>query len=144
MNERLKAVIEQPLHQYLGITDIESEKGNGILNFTVNEKAINPAGVLHGGVIYLLCDVCAYAGLLSIIGPEKEAVTHDIHISVIRSAKAGDVVTIKSRIIKIGKTLCFTDVTAAVSGDIISTARVTKSLISKMTKPSGGHSADAR
>jgi uncharacterized protein (TIGR00369 family) len=131
MNERLKAVIEHPLHKYLGISDVESKEGRGALTFTANEKFINPAGVLHGGVIYLLCDVCAYAGILSIIGPGKEAFTHDIHVSVIKAARIGDVVKIESYLIKMGKNLCFIDVTARVSGEIISTARVTKSLVSK-------------
>ena len=131
MNKRLKAVIEHPFHKYLGIADVASEDGNGSLTFIASEKFINPAGVLHGGIIYVLCDVCAYAGLLSILQPEKEAFTHDIHISIIRAAKTGDVVKIKSRIIKTGRNICFADVTATVSGDIIATARVTKSLVSK-------------
>jgi uncharacterized protein (TIGR00369 family) len=130
MNERMKAVIEHPLHKYLGISDVESDGGNGSLTFIATEKFINPAGVLHGGVIYLLCDVCAYAGILSILAPEKEAFTHDIHISVIKAAKTGDVVKIKSRLIKMSKNLCFIDVAAMVSEKVIATARVTKSIVS--------------
>jgi len=129
MINRLQAVVEHPFHKYLRISDVGSEDGNGSMTFIAGKKFINPAGVLHGGIIYVLCDVCSYAGLLSILSPEKEAFTHDISISIIRAAKLGDVVKIKSHIVKLGKTLCFADATATVSGDIIATARVTKSLV---------------
>jgi len=135
MKKRLKSVLEQPVHKYLGISHVESEKGHGTLTFTANKEFILPTGALHGGILYLLCDLCAYIGLLSIISPEKDAATHDIHISVLRAARAGDAVIIESHVIKIGKNLCFIDVAATVSGEIVATARVTKSLLPvKITK----------
>ncbi|MHB0774220.1 PaaI family thioesterase [Halomonas sp. WWR20] len=129
MHSRLKAVLEHPLHRYLGIKTLESNQGQGRLVFDVNENAINPAGVLHGGVVYTLCDVCAYAGLLSELTSAQEAVTHDIHVSVMRAAKHGESVVVESRIVKQGRSLCFIDVTATSAGKLIATARVTKSII---------------
>lgn len=136
MNDRIKAVIEHPLHKYLGISEIASTDGCGSLTFTAGEKLINPAGILHGGTIYLLCDVCAYIGILSILPAGKEAFTHDIHISMIRSAKLGDVVKINSRVTKLGRNLCFAEATATVAGDIIATARITKSVMAVKSKQS--------
>lgn len=130
MNPILKKVIEHPLHQSLGITTIESEEGNGRLTITIGDSALNPFGALHGGVLYLLCDVCAYAGLLSVMDSHTQAVTHNIHISIMKSAKLGDNVDVSSQLIKKGKNLCFIDVKASVSGHVIATANVTKSLIS--------------
>ncbi|GAB2804024.1 hypothetical protein GCM10027040_35550 [Halomonas shantousis] len=129
MHPRIKAVFDLPLHQYLGVTSLESNDGQGRLTFEVTENAINPAGVLHGGVLYTLCDVCAYAGLLSALPTEQEAVTHDLHVSVMRAVKRGETVVVTSRIVRQGRSLCFIDVVAEVADRPVASARVTKSII---------------
>ncbi|MDX1800285.1 MAG: PaaI family thioesterase [Marinobacter sp.] len=126
---RLDAVRNLPLHRYLGVSRLTSEDGCGTLTFEVGESTANPAGVLHGGVIYTLCDVCAYAGLLSVLAPDQEAVTHDIHVSVMRSAQHGDTVVIESRPVRLGRRIGFFEVTATVGDTVIATARVTKSIL---------------
>jgi uncharacterized protein (TIGR00369 family) len=129
MNKRILQVINLPLHRHLGITDAHSEDGKGNFSFTVGDTTVNPPGALHGGVVYLLCDVCAYLGLMSVLPESQEAVTHDIHVSMLRGASRNDIVKMESKIIKKGKSLCFIDVTAVVEGQLIATARITKSLI---------------
>lgn len=129
MKQRLEAVLNHPLHSYLGVTGIDSADGEAILNFEITQNTINPAGVLHGGVVYALCDVCAYAGLLSLLTDREEAVTHDIHVSAMRSAVLGENVTLASTLIKRGRSLCFIDVEARVETRLIATARVTKSIL---------------
>lgn len=129
MQQRIETVLNHPLHRYLGLDDIDSVEGEATLAFTVNENTLNPAGVLHGGVVYTLCDVCAYAGLLSVLTDDEEAVTHDIHVSALRSAKFGDKVRVRSTLVKRGRSLCFIDVAAEVEGKLIATARVTKSIL---------------
>ncbi len=130
MQERILQVIHHPLHRHLGITDAHSGDGKGRFVFTVGDTTVNPAGALHGGVVYLLCDVCAYLGLLSVLSERQEAVTHDIHVSMLRSAQRGDTVTMESQVLKKGKSLCFIDVMATAAGQLIATARITKSLVS--------------
>lgn len=129
MDPRLNKVIHHPLHQHLGITDITSEAGAGRFEIEVNDRIINPAGVLHGGVVYLLSDVCAYAGLLSLIDENTEAVTHDIQVSVMAPARLGQTVVFESRVVKLGKRLCFIEVVANVEGKTLATAKVTKSVL---------------
>lgn len=129
MNARLKNVIALPLHQYLGVTSIKSESGCGELSITVTENLVNPSGRFHGGAIYALCDVCAYSGLLSLIDDRTEAVTHDIQISIMRPAKLGDFVYFNSEVVKLGKRLCFIDVSVTLNDQIIASAKVTKSLL---------------
>lgn len=129
MNSRIKKVQNLPLHKHLGVGHIESADGKGRFTISVTDQVLNPAGVLHGGVIYVLCDVCAYAGLLSILDDRIEAVTHDIHISIMRSVPHGAQVAFSSEIIKMGKRLCFIAVTVTMEESIIATAKVTKSFI---------------
>lgn len=129
MSDRLEKVIRHPLHQHLGIRTIESEGGVGAFSIQVNEHTLNPGGMFHGGVLYLLCDVCAYAGLLSLMDDQTEAVTHDIQVSVMRPAKFGDRIDFRSRVIRRGRRLCFIEVEATVGGDVLGTAKVTKSML---------------
>ena len=51
MNPRLQQVIDHPLHRHLGIEAIESDRGAGRFSIRVDENTLNPAGVLHGGVL---------------------------------------------------------------------------------------------
>lgn len=129
MNDRLQKVIEHPLHRYLGVTDIQSEAGRGAMILNITENLVNPAGILHGGVIYILCDVCAYGGLLSLMDTDMDAVTHDIQVSVMRSLKLGDVVEFKSEVVKFGTRICFIDVKVTSGGRMVASARVTKSIL---------------
>ncbi|WP_353247706.1 PaaI family thioesterase [Salinisphaera sp. T31B1] len=129
MNRRLEQVIAHPLHRHLGIDTIESDDGRARLSIVVGETTVNPAGVLHGGVLYLLCDVCAYAGLLSRLDPGVEAVTHDIHVSVMRAVRAGQVVVFESTPVRVGRRIAFIDVSARVDERVVAQARVTKTLV---------------
>lgn len=129
MDNKLEKIIGHPLHQFLGVNSIESVSGCGTLSIEITKDIVNPAGRFHGGVIYILCDVCAYAGLLSLIDDNVEAVTHDIQVSIMRSAKLGDVVYFNSKIIKLGKHICFIDVDVTLSEQIIASAKVTKSIL---------------
>ncbi len=129
MNPRLRKVLDHPLHKFLGVADISSDDGRGEIRIKVSEELVNPAGLFHGGVVYVLSDVCAYAGLLSLLEDSEEAVTHDLHVSVLRPAKLGDEVTFRPDVVKRGRQLCFLDVTASVNEKVIATARVTKSII---------------
>ena len=129
MIDRISPIKNHPLHIHLGVQDIISESGNGTLSALVNSNTLNPSGYYHGGVIYTLCDCCAYSGVLSALQPNEDAVTHDIHISVLRPGKLNDKVVYQSTLVKRGRTLCFIDVVAKIGEKIIATARVTKSIV---------------
>ena len=129
MSDRISPIKNLPLHISLGVRDIKSEDGAGTLVAIAHKDVLNPAGLYHGGIIYMLCDVCAYSGLISALGDQEDAVTHDIHVSVLRPVKEGSEVIYKSSIVKRGRTLCFINVEARSNDKLIATARVTKSMI---------------
>jgi len=129
MIDKISPIKNHPLHIHLGVQDITSESGNGTLTAIVNTNSLNPSGYYHGGVMYTLCDCCAYSGILSALKSNEDAVTHDIHISVLRPGKLHDKVIYQSKLVKRGKTLCFIDVEAKIDGKLIATARITKSIV---------------
>lgn len=128
-DSRLAAVIKHPYHEYLGLTDFGSENGQGKLRLVVSEKLINPAGALHGGVVYAVLDVVAYTALCSQLADKQEAATHDIHVSVMRPTKLGDVLEFSAEVEKLGRSLAFISATATVAGKKVATARITKSIL---------------
>lgn len=129
LTARLQPLLDHPLHRQLGVHALRSQDGAGHLAIVVSELSSSPAGGLHGGVVYLLCDVCAMVGLLSRLPPGAHAVTHDIQVSVMRSAALGERVGFDSRIVQLGRRLCFCEVVVRSGERTLATAKVTKSLL---------------
>lgn len=129
--ERIDAVFRLPLHQFVGVRDIQASEGRSRVLLEVEDNAINPASMLHGGVVYTLCDVAAYTALLSILPTDREAVTHNIAISILRPAKYGARIVFTAEVVKLGRTLCFIQVKACEDDTIIASASVTKSIIDR-------------
>jgi uncharacterized protein (TIGR00369 family) len=127
--QRLQPIIEHPLHRALGVTDLDGQDGEGRLGITVTPLCSSPGGGFHGGVIYLLCDVCAMVALLTRLDDGVHAVTHDIQVSVMRAAAIGERVDFRSRVVQLGRRLCFCEVTASVGERTIATAKITKSIV---------------
>lgn len=129
MNPRIERVRCLPLHRHLGVEKIAAHEGSSRFSVPVEGAVLNPANVLHGGVIYTLCDVAAYTALLSLLPDDREAVTHDIHVAVLRPAVRGETVTFCGNVIRQGKALAFLEATAMVGDRLIARAAVTKSLM---------------
>ncbi len=120
-----------PLHKFLGVKLVGFRPYSGEIRFRAGKTAVNVAGVLHGGVLYALLDAAAYQGLIPLLNEGENAVTHDIHVSVLRPVMLGDTVDLKGRILKRGRTTIFAESEAWVKGELVAVARVTKSVISK-------------
>lgn len=127
--DRVQRVLAHPLHQYLGMECDAVSAGRAALRITVAGGNVNPAGMLHGGALYTLCDVCGYLALCSELDEQTEAVTHDLHVSVLRPAAPGSVVEFAGEVVRRGRNVAFLDVVARCQGKIIAQARVTKSLV---------------
>jgi uncharacterized protein (TIGR00369 family) len=126
---RLKIMMSAPLHSFFGMDSIHTENGHARMSIELHEHLLDALGAFHAGALYGISDICAYGALASVIPRDIEAVTHDIHVSVVRPAKAGDRVDFEAEVIKLGKRLAFMNVDARVRGELISSARVTKSLL---------------
>lgn len=118
-----------PFHHYLGVKDIDAKNGTAKMTITVSKNILNPSGTFHGGVLYTLCDVTAFCGLLSVLEEGAIGVTNHISIQVLRAAKLGDRITFQSKVVKQGKRLAFLECKATVEHKIIATANVTKTLL---------------
>ncbi len=129
LQERITLIESNPFHQFSGIHQLESHEGEGSMLLTVREPIINPNGKLHGGILYAFSDVCAYLALLSLLKENQDAVTHDIHVSVMRAAGFGDQLQFKSKVTKLGRNIAFIKTQVLRNDELISEATLTKSIL---------------
>ena len=125
----LDRVRQLPLHDSWGIRNIQSREGQSEVIVEVTEDMLNPADMLHGGLIYALCDVAAYTALLSQIDENQTGVTHQINVQVVRPVNLGDNMIVKGRLIRLGRSLSFLESKAYVYDKLVASATITKSMV---------------
>ncbi len=98
---------EDHFSRWIGIIIDEHREGYCRLRFTVRQEMLNGFGIAHGGILFSVADsafafACNSRGLLS--------VALDASISFVRSAKAGDILTVEAKELHSGNKTGFYDV----------------------------------
>lgn len=126
-------ILSHPLHVASDLAVLASDGGASEITFAVNGFTANVIGTLHGGILYAMVDVAAFMALLSVIPDGLHGVTADIQVSVLRAAKQGDIVHVRGRVDRVGRTLANMRTEAFVMTDgkerLIATGTVVKGLI---------------
>jgi uncharacterized protein (TIGR00369 family) len=126
---RVQAVLDIPLHRFLGMQLRDSADPSSGIWFPVDEPAQNQAEVLHGGVVYTLLDVASFLALLPHLGEDEHAVTHDLSVSLLRPVAAGARVDVTGTVLRRGRAVAFMRAEATVEGVVVAAAQVTKSVV---------------
>jgi uncharacterized protein (TIGR00369 family) len=126
---RVQAVLDIPLHRFLGIDLCRPDDPSAGIWFPVDSPALNPASMLHGGVIYTVLDVAAYLALLPHLADGENAVTHDLTASLLRPVPAGARVDVSASVLRRGRAVAFLRTEAWVDGQLVATGQVTKTVI---------------
>ena len=130
MNQNeLEKVRSWPLHHSWGVQSIHALDGRSEISVQVNESMSNPAGTMHGGLIYALTDVAAYTALLSVVEENQIGVTHHINVQVLRPVQLGAVLRIEAEVIKRGRRLSFIESKAYIEDKVVALASITKSMV---------------
>lgn len=130
MNQNeLDKVRSWPLHHSWGVQSIHALDGRSEISVQVNESMSNPAGTMHGGLIYALTDVAAYTALLSVVEENQSGVTHHINVQVLRPVQLGAVLRIEAEVIKRGRRLSFIESKAYIEDKVVALASITKSMV---------------
>ena len=124
---RVRAILDVPLHRHLGLTFDGHEPGVAHAHFDAG-AAHEAFGGIHGGVLYALLDAVCMLALLPTLPGGRHAVTHDLHVSMMRPVRPGALCRLEGRVARAGRTLAFIDGIARVDGQVVASARVTKSL----------------
>ena len=125
-------LLEQPFHRFCGIKIVKMEPGYGVIRLKAGPNVVNPVGVFHGGILYALMDVACYVGIVPTLNEGENAVSHDAHFSILRSAKTGSTLELRGRTDKRGKNIAFIRVEAWTvdkgKETLVATGMLTKSI----------------
>jgi uncharacterized protein (TIGR00369 family) len=126
---RVRAVLDIPLHRFLGVRLLDPGNPAAGISFPVGEAAQNQAAVLHGGVVTALLDVASYLALLPHLDDGEHAVTHDLSVSLLRPVSADEQVAVVGSVLRRGRAVAFLRAEASVDGRPVAAAQVTKSIV---------------
>jgi uncharacterized protein (TIGR00369 family) len=126
---RVAAVLEIPLNRFLGMRLRDPADPSAGIWFPVGPSTQNQAGLLHGGVVTTLLDTACYLALLPQLSDDEHAVTHDLIVSLLRPVAADQRVDLVGTVLRRGRTLAFLRAEAAVEGQVVAAAQVTKSVV---------------
>uniref|UniRef100_A0A0K0F505 Acyl-coenzyme A thioesterase 13 n=1 Tax=Strongyloides venezuelensis TaxID=75913 RepID=A0A0K0F505_STRVS len=86
---------------------ISADEGKVKVEMEVTDELTNPLGTLHGGCSATLID-CITTFACIATPQQKAGVSVDMTINYLSSAKVGDTIVVEGNILKLGKTLAFT------------------------------------
>ncbi len=87
---------------------IDPDAGTIEIGFTADERFLNPAGTVQGGILAAMLDDTQGPALFGMTNGEAYAPTIDFNVSFVKAARPGQFLG-KGRVINIGKTIAFTE-----------------------------------
>lgn len=133
--DRVTALLEIPLHRFLGVRlAVASDPYAGLL-LEVASPALNQAELLHGGVVTALLDVASYLALIPALEASEHAVTHHISVQLLRPVSPGAGVVFQGQVVRLGRQVAFLHAEARVHGSVVATAQVTKTRLPPSDSP---------
>lgn len=124
--ERVLAV---PIHAALDVSFADPDDPTQGLLLPVTGLAVNPQGVLHGGLVPTLLDVAAYLTVVPHLAAGTNAVTHSAQASLARAVPEGATVHFRGHLDRIGRTLAFCGATAHHGDKLVATGTLVKSIV---------------
>jgi acyl-coenzyme A thioesterase PaaI-like protein len=120
---------QSPLHRHVGLELLDPQQPHLGCRFTAGSHLDGRAGSLNGGVLSMTLDATAFLALEPLLDDDEDAISHDLHISMLRSVRTGDVVELRGTVVQRGRRVAFVNSEATVNGRIVATARITKSIV---------------
>ena len=107
-----KTVNNCPYFSLLSIEVVSLEPGRSVLRMEVQEKHLQPYGMVHGGVYSSMIDAaCFWAGYTEIEEP-LGLTTVEMKLNYLAPASSGIFIA-EGKVVKTGKTLCLSETTIA-------------------------------
>lgn len=125
---RRQWILDVPLNRFIGLAVDAAEDGVARAHLDVQAHHLG-FGSLNACVLYALMDSLSLIALLPSLDAAEHAVTHDLHVSMMRPVGPGARCELKAEVVKRGRALAFIEASARVDGAVVATARVTKSIV---------------
>ena len=113
------------------------EEGSSVMSLTLEEKHMNPNGVVHGGVITTLMDEATGYAIVTIRGldatEETPHATVDMSVSFLSAARVGDELICEARTLRIGRAVAFAEAVVRRRGtdDLVAKGAFTYAILAK-------------
>jgi uncharacterized protein (TIGR00369 family) len=120
---------ELPFHKFIGVKLVDPNQRHLGCTFVVTPAIEGREGQLNGGALSVILDAVAYLALEPSLAENEDAVSHDLHISMLRSVQSGQTVHLKGELVQRGRRVAFVNSEARVDGRLVATARITKSIL---------------
>ena len=93
-----------PLRTFLGMDISSATAGTAEASLVVDDKHLNPNGVVHGAVLFALVDTAMGAAAMSVLAEGRYATSVDIQFRFVRPASTGRL-SATVEVIKAGRNL---------------------------------------
>ena len=93
----------------LGLTCVDkSQPGVSVWTMRVDDRFLNPAGIVQGGFLAAMADSSMGAAVVTTLRDRKSRITNtEMKITMIRPARRGDLLTCTATVLKPGKVISF-------------------------------------
>lgn len=107
------------------------EMGDGAAAVALNPRAemLTPWGTLNGGVVNVLVEHPTYLALLTQLTENEFPMTSDVFIQHLRPLPGDAEYTLRSTVIRRGKTMAWVNTDVFANDVLVSTARITKTIL---------------
>jgi acyl-coenzyme A thioesterase 13 len=111
------------------------EEGRVVMSIKLEDRHMNPGGVLHGGVLTTLMDEATAHAIFTVRGLEGMAeaplATVDMNVSFLAAARPGDELECEARTLRVGRAVAFAEaeVRRRGRGDLVAKGRFTYAIL---------------
>lgn len=98
-----------PYYRLQGMKLTEMEWGRAVLEMDMEEKHLQPFGVIHGGVAASILDAAGFMAIFSQLDPSLGLTTVELKINYLAPGLPGGRAVAKGRVISLGRTLGLAD-----------------------------------
>jgi len=93
----------------LGLTCVDkSQPGVSVWTMRVDDRFLNPAGIVQGGFLAAMADSSMGAAVVTTLREQKSRIANtEMKITMIRPARLGDLLTCTATVLKPGKVISF-------------------------------------
>ncbi len=121
--------LEMPFLRRCGYVLREQAEGRASGAVHVSAELAGPSGQLNGTELYGLVDCTAWFAIVTLLGPDEAAVSHDAHFAILGAAPIGSDVSFEARVMKRGRTTAFLRVEGSAGGKPVVSATITKTIL---------------
>jgi uncharacterized protein (TIGR00369 family) len=127
----LEACLEAGYGRWAGVKLVELGEAVARTTFTLREEMLTPWGTVNGGVISSLVEIPSFLAMLPTVADGELPVTNDIFVQHMRPLPGDRAYEMTGRMVRRSRTMAWTDVVVTASGEPVTLARITKTLVKR-------------